>query len=350
MLRFFGLAGKFACLLALGLAVAACGSTAPSDRPAVQFAAAPAPPGGEHFPNWPVPPHVIDTELVQALRDMRMEVLDSEKTDAGITGASQVTLYLPGMEKSLKFKWKPARPGSLDQDNNSPRREIASYEIQKLFLDPEDYVVPTSLIFCLPVTWYQGISKDVPAPSPGTDCVVGNLSVWLENVTLAEPIYDEARFLSDPNYAYFMANFNLFTYLVSHLDGKVSNFLRSKDQTRPQVFSIDNGISFRAFPYNFFVENWDVIRVPALRKETIERLRQVKRDDLDHLVVVAQLKRTDDRMLVSAPVTASINPGSGVAITDQVIQFGLTGGEIGDLWGRIQEIIAMVDSGQIPVF
>ena len=350
MPHFFSLASKSLCQLTLVLVLAACGSTAPSERPALQFAAAPQPPGGETFPNWPAAPRVIDTDLVQALRDMRMEVLDSEKTAAGITGASQVTLYLPSIEREVKFKWKPARPDSLDQDNNSPRREIASYEIQKLFLDPEDYVVPTSLIFCLPVKWYEGISKDVPPPLPGTDCVVGNLSVWLNEVTLAQPIYDEARFLQDPSYAYFMANFNLFTYLVGHHDGKVSNFLRSRDEARPQMFSIDNGISFRAWPYNFFVENWDVVRVPALRKETIDRLRQVKREDLDHLGVVAQLKKTDDRMLVSAPVSASINPGSGVVITDQVIQFGLTGGEIGDLWGRIQEIIAMVDSGQMPVF
>ena len=33
----------------------------------------------------------------------------------------------------------------------------------------------------------------------------------MKDVTLPDPLYDEQRFLSDPNYAYFLSNFNVFT-------------------------------------------------------------------------------------------------------------------------------------------
>ena len=33
------------------------------------------------------------------------------------------------------------------------------------------------------------------------------------------------RFVKEPNYAYYMSNLNLFTYLIKHADGNPNNFL-----------------------------------------------------------------------------------------------------------------------------
>jgi hypothetical protein len=342
--------GVTAPLFALIAILGACGSPAPTERPPVHFAEAPRPPGGDRFPNWPLPPDVIENELPQALATGATETVSEKRTATGTTGASELTLFLGAINKELTFKWKEVIPDTLDQDNNSPRREIAVYQVQRLFLDPEDYVVPTSLMYCVPLETAKKNRKKASPSVPGTNCVLGNLSVWLQNVTQPEVLYEEARFLRDPNYAYFMANLGLLTFLVSHHDGKPSNWLASKEENRRQVFVIDNGVSFRALLHNPFATNWDVIRVPAFRKESVDRLRKIKRGDLDVLGVVAQLERNDKGILVSVPHRENFSPTSGVRIFDGTVQFGLTTGELGDLWQRIQQVIAEVDDGTLPVF
>lgn len=336
--------------ISLLLPLTACETPPPTDRPPVRFTEAPKPHGGDKYINWPAPPEVIETKVVQALRDLSVELESRKQTATGITGAAELTLFFPAMQKNLKFKWKPAIPGRLDQDNNSPRREIASYQIQKLFLDDEDYVVPTSFMFCVPARWIRQSGRKVPPLAPRSDCVLGNLSVWLENVTQPDVLFEQARFLDDPTYAYFMANFNLFSYLVAHHDGKPSNYLVSKEEGRPHLFSIDNGVSFRAWPHNIFATNWNVIRVPAFRKESVDRLRMLSREDIEVFGVVYQLDKNDNSLWVSVPPGKNLNPNAGVVITEDTIQFGLTAGEIDDLWQRIQEVIAEVDSGALPVF
>ena len=105
--------------------------------------------------------------------------------------------------------------------------------------------------------------------------MVGLVSIWMVDLTIPEVLLDETRFLNEPNYAYFLSNLNLTTYLINHQDARTGNFLVSKDEKRRQAFSIDNGISFGTWPHYFFGQNWDVIVVPALRKDSIERLRKL---------------------------------------------------------------------------
>jgi hypothetical protein len=156
--------------------------------------------------------------------------------------------------------------------------------------------------------------------------------------------------LNEPQYAYFTSNLNLLTYLIAHRDSKISNFLVSKDDKRRQVFSIDNGESFGSFPYNFFVQNWDDIILPALRKDSIERLRQLRRQDLDFLGVVAQLEKDENGMLMPAPAGANLDPKRSVRIHGGTVQLGLTRAEINAVSERIEKVVADVDSGKIPVF
>jgi hypothetical protein len=170
------------------------------------------------------------------------------------------------------------------------------------------------------------------------------------DVKVPEKLYDESRFLEDPTYAYYMSNLNILTYLVDHRDTKASNFLVSKDENRRLVFSIDNDIAFSTFPYNFFWFHWNKIRVAALRRDSIDRLRRLERQDLDFLEVLEQLEKNDGGILRPVPVGDKLCPDGGVCIKDGTVQFGLTKSEIDDVWKRIQALIAKVDSGKIPVF
>jgi hypothetical protein len=252
--------------------------------------------------------------------------------------------------KDIKWKFKKNVSGWVDFINTSPRKELAAYEIQKLFLDPEDYVVPTVLPICASRERYLQAVGYAAATLEGTDCILGLASIWMVDVTIPNTLYDESHFLKDPTYAYFMSNFNILTYLIDHRDPREGQFLVSKNDKRRQVFSIDNGISFGFWPYNIFLRQWAEIQLPALRQDSIERLRKIQRQDLDFLGVIAQLELGENLVLSPVPVGENLDPTKGAKYKDGTLQYGLSKSEIDDLWERIQTLIAEVDSGNIQVF
>ena len=337
-------------LVALSLGLGGCGSTAPIERPPLEFSDAELPERTESFPNWPYPPERLETLLDDALVKGEFELTERQRTEYGGSGPSRVTYYFPEVEQSIRFKWKAVPPGELETVNNSPRKEIAAYEIQKLFLDPEDYVVPTTLLHCEPMGRYAEKQGALRPSMEGTDCVLGVLSVWLQDVTIAETLYEEVRFTKEPGYAHYMANFNLLTYLIDHKDARESNFLVAKDNARRQVFSVDNGIAFQPFLYKFFADNWNVIRVAGLREKYVKRLRELEREDLEVLGVVAEFKKDESGIMVPAGFGENISPNTGVRRRGDVLQIGLAKFEIDGVWDRIQRLLQEVDRGEIPVF
>jgi len=118
------------------------------------------------------------------------------------------------------------------------------------------------------------------------------------------------------------------------------------------AFAIDYGVSFgQPWPYyNWFVPNWNVLRVPAVRKETVDRLRALERADLDFLHVVAQLEADEQGLLHLVSPGPPIDADRGASRRGTTVQFGLTEGEIDDVWQRIGALIGDVDSGSLPVF
>lgn len=296
--------------------------------------------------HWPLPP--AEAERVLALEDF--EILDVSGDVGGVMGVRKLAIRLPASGRELKVKWKRAPDGDADGWNNTPRKEIAAYEIQKWFLDPEDYVVPTVVVRCIPLASYAPLDPKAKPNLPGTACVLGAVVIWLENVGIEGPIYDEERFRSDPNYARHMANLNLLTYLIEHEDGRRNNFLTADDPTDRRTFSIDNGVSFGAKVKNWFVRNWNKIRVPALRRETIERLREVDETQVGALAVVAELRADDAGVLRPVEPSHVPHPRKGSRVEPGWIQLGLTRGEISDLQKRIDRLLADVDRERIVLF
>ena len=184
----------------------------------------------------------------------------------------------------------------------------------------------------------------------GTRCVLGTLVVWLEEVTVPEKLFEEERFASDARYAYHMANMNLLTYLIEHEDGRQGNFLVSEIESDRRVFSVDNGVSFGAKMKNFFVLNWHKIRVPALRRETIERLRRVTPEQIEALGVLTELRADDLGVLRPVPFSANAKPRKGARPEPGWIQLGLSSREIKKLRKRIERLLVQVDGGRQPVF
>ena len=96
--------------------------------------------------------------------------------------------------------------------------------------------------------------------------------------------------------------------------------------------------------------NWDVLRVPALRRESIERLRRVDRARLDELGVVAHFERDYLGVMHPAQATGNLGADKGVRIEDRRVQFGLTRDEIDEIERRIQELLKAADAGLISLF
>lgn len=332
------------------LSFAGCASRGKVEDRQLQFKEAPSPNVKGQFPNWQFSPKEIETVIYQRWEEGKLPVKEMKRTAHGTTGALVLINHDEVSGKDIKWKFKKNVPGWVDSFNTSPRKELAAYEVQKFFLDPEDYVVPTSLPLCISRDKFMKRGGYAAATLKGTDCILGLASIWMVDVTIPDKLYDESRFLKDPTYAYFMSNFNLLTYLIQHRDARVGQFLVSKDDKRRQVFSIDNGISFGFWPYNFFIVQWENIYVPALRQHSIERLRKIQRQDLDFLGVIAQLELDDKGILQPKPVGKNLNPKEGAKYTDGTVQYGLSKSEIDAVWDRIQNVIAEVDAGNIQVF
>jgi len=265
-------------------------------------------------------------------------------------GAKRVTVVFADTGERLNAKWKEA-PAGGDGWNNSPRREIGVYEVQKLFLDPADYIVPPIVARGIEFDAYRAVRPDPVANIDGTQCVYGALAVWLSNVTLPERVFDAERFAHDDRYAHHFGNLNLLHYLTDHRDARTNNFLVPIDRTDPRIFSIDNGIAFGGMLFNFFTWHFNKIRVDRLPARSIERLRRVTRHDLDRLAIFSELRANHAGLLchVAPCLNLDCKHGSRVAAPG-VIQIGLTSAEIDAIDGRIQQLLGRIDSGELTVF
>jgi len=283
---------------------------------------------------------------------MEIDVISEEGAGAGVTGARKVTVRIADDEQDLKLKTKDF-PSGLDGTNNSPRKEMAAYAIQHFFLDPVDYVVPTVGVRCTPLDEWRSRNTHSPTRVPGTECALVSYAFWLKNVTLPDPLYDEERFLTDARYAYNLANFNILTYLVSHHDTRFGNVLVSKNDEDRRVFAIDNGTIFGAFFFNWFFPPtfaWRDIRVPAVPRNAVNRLRKLTEEDLETLGVIVQLEADDDGILRIEKPGDPIDEEEGASVRGTTVQLGLTDDEIEDVWERIEELLENIDDGKIGVF
>jgi len=291
-----------------------------------------------------------EAELLRRLRDADFTIVSSEATGSGVMGAKEWTIrFADGV--TIHAKWK-VTPASGDGWNNSPRREIGVYAVQALFLDPENYIVPPSVARCVPLEGYRVVQPD-PKPNldfPGAHCVFGQLTAWLDNVRQPEVLFDRERFSKDRAYAFHFANLNLLHYLVDHRDARLSNFLVAKDPSDARVYSIDNGIAFGNLVFDYLVTNYNTIRVSALPRQSVERVRQVTRAQLDQLGVLGQLELDSAGVLRNVALGPNLDPERGVRFTATVLQFGLTKSEIDAVAERIRVLLTRIDAGELGVF
>jgi hypothetical protein len=289
--------------------------------------------------------------LEEILRTHPLRVLMVKAPQAGIGGAKTMYLQFPDDHLVIKAKWKAATFGG-EGLNNEPRKEIAAYELQKLFLDPDEYVVPPTVGRCIAAEFYSiEVARHESRPNfPDINCVFGAMSYWVENVKDLDG-FSARRFAADTPYRERVALLNLFTHLIDHRDTRRSNFVAVQDERDPRMFSVDNGLALSGLrnPIAWLIQDWSHLLVTALPRRAVDRLRRLGRADLDVLLVVAEF-HVHGGQLDPAPPGKPLDSERGVRIERGVLQLGLTRSEIDGIYRRMQQIVEKVDGHEIAVF
>ena len=303
-------------------------------------------------------------EVEEWLRHPKLAIVGSAPTPGGVQDARVLTLRAPGFPPTVfRAKW---RAESTATRRNSPRRELAAYAVQKLYLDEQEYVVPPTAPHCFPLGEYrEKVDRKARASFRDTDCVYGILSYWLEDVqSLAAArkagwfhgarghALDRKLFAANQTYRDSIASVNLFTYVIAHADSHAANFVITRDRDEPFVYSIDNSLSL-GLAVNARLareDDWSRLKVPALPRAQVARLRAIG-DRVDELRSCAELERDDGLLVVtSATDRAKAAPTDGHDWVDGHLRVGLTASEIAGLRARIAELSARAERGQIELY
>jgi hypothetical protein len=242
-------------------------------------------------------------------------------------------------------KLRRAEPGA-DSFNNVPRYEVAAYELQKLFLDPAEYVVPPTALRMVPVADFAKYAPGVKPTFSTADQVVAVVQYWLSDITVVADVYDPARFAADPVYARHIGQLNVLTYLVRHGDSNLGNFLLGKSETGARAFSIDHGVAF-ASDESDRGEAWKVMRVDRLPADTVERLRRITPQMLDERLAVLAQWQLEGRSFVPVANGENLSALRGVRRERNLLQMGLTRSEIREVHRRLTSLLELVESGRI---
>ncbi len=115
----------------------------------------------------------------------------------------------------LRVKLRKAEPGA-DAFNNVPRYDLAAYELQKLFIDPAEYVVPPTALRMIPRADFIKYQASVARTFSSADQVLAVVQYWLSDITVVADVLDPARFESDALYARHIGQLNILTFLIEH--------------------------------------------------------------------------------------------------------------------------------------
>ena len=295
--------------------------------------------------NIPLPADEIERQLATEPFTISSAEISRPKAKGDITLKAEVSF---SGNPPYRVKLRRAEPGAEDF-NNRPRYDLAAYELQKLFLDPPEYVVPPTALRFVPVGQLLPYAQEARPTFRGSDEVLVVLQYWLHEVKVIADVYDAERFATDAVYARHIGQMNILTALIEHGDSNVGNFLISRAEEGPRVFSIDNGVAF-AFNESDRSDLWRKLRVDRLPADAIARLRAIDDRVLDdRLGVLAQWHLEGGRW-VAEPRGPNLGPSRGVRQKDGRVQLGLTNAEIARVRRVLRRLLQDVEDGKVSTF
>jgi hypothetical protein len=252
-----------------------------------------------------------------------------------------------GEAAPLRVKLRKAERGA-ETFNNVPRYDLAAYELQKLFLDPHEYVVPPTALRMVPLADFAKYSPGVMRTFSAADQVLAVVQYWLNDIKVVADVYSPERFAADPAYARHIGQLNVLTYLIRHRDSNLGNFLLGTAEVGARVFSIDHGVAFAS------VESdrgkiWQDMRVDRLPADTVERLRRVTPQLLTERLGVLAQWQLEGRSYVPVTKDGNLSEHRGVRSKGNKLQMGLTKSEILSLHRQLTKLLERIDRGEITV-
>src|SRR5512134_1025374 len=273
--------------------------------------------------NLPQPAEELERVLAEQPFTIVTAEISRPKAEGDITLKADVSF---GGAAPMRVKLRRADPGAEDF-NNRPRYDLAAYELQKLFLDPPEYVVPPTALRFVSLADFARYSPEVEATFRPANQVLAVVQYWLNDITVIADVYDPGRFASDPVYARHIGQLNVLTHLVQHRDSNAGNFLIGRAESGARVFSIDHGVAF-ASEDSDRGELWKDMRVNVLPADTVQRLRAITPAILDaRLGVLAQWELKDGVWVPVSP-GPNLSPRKGVRREGDQLQMGLSKMEI----------------------
>jgi hypothetical protein len=245
----------------------------------------------------------------------------------------------------LRVKLRKAEPGA-DTFNNVPRYDLAAYELQKLFIDPPEYVVPPTALRMVALDDFRKYSTDVQRTFAPAEQVLAVVQYWLSDIKVIADVYNPERFAADPVYARHIGQLNVLTHLIQHRDSNVGNFLIGRAERGARVFSIDHGVAFASEDADRG-ELWKDMRVNVLPADTVQRLRAITPAILDARLGVLAQWALKDGVWVPVPPGPNLSPRKGVRREGDQLQMGLSKMEIDTLERLLERLLYRIDQGDI---
>ena len=237
------------------------------------------------------------------------------------------------------------------------------FELQQLFVPPQDAVVPPTRALCLDRGELEGLTHRTLETFEGTECVLGYAAWWLHGAIghraavareLAEhrddfTLYDRARFDDDPVYRRNFAILNLVTHLSRNVDAHLGQFVMYPDDGH--WFVIDQSMTFDVLPNPRVVirDNLSDMIVPSIPADIAARLVALARDELQSLAVLVEWEERDGH-LVRVPNGEIFDAGERLRREGSRVQIGLEPDEVDGVWERLEVLRARLEDGTLRTF
>jgi len=297
-------------------------------------------------------------ELEARLATGDLELLGATGSPGGTQGAYVLTLRDRRDHTVIRAKWRAAGSGGLI---NVPYRELGAYHVQKLALEPDDAIIPPTAARCLPIEAYREHVDAEAEPTPGTRCVLGFVTYWLEHamsvadarddgfLVAGEGLYDPERFERDAIYRDSLADLNLVSHLVHHGDAHDGQFVFVSQGDHLVSYSVDHSVAFEAIPNPMllFRKDWSNIQLPSLNEASVARLRATTQDDIAALHVLAELELQDGMLVGTDPSPPFGDMGESLRRDGDRVQIGLRDDEVASVAQRLRDLMATIDGGEL---
>jgi len=307
------------------------------------------------------PPSCRAPRQIESLLSATPILLGMADAPGGSQGAKILTLSASGRHGRVVFRAKWRAQGTADLINE-PRKELAAYAVQKLFLTDQELVAPPTAALCLPLTDYQRFDRAAAPTFEHIDCVLGFASYWLEGVEDVGQaqqsglmhqggLLDRQLFETDPVYRSSVSNANVFTYLINHGDAHEKQFMIEHTPRGLRTYVVDNSIAFLSIknPMMLVREDWSHIQIPSIPQRLLARLKALTVADLRALSSIVELERRGRQLVPSKPELEPIaSDGHAMSWQGSRLRIGLSNREIELVAARIRDLLERPEATAQP--